>query len=153
MSTIADLISPEDILLDVSVSGKSKLFEEVGRHMERRHSMRQAWVTAGLCRREQVGSTGLGDGVAIPHARVKNLDRIQVAYLRLEAPIPFDSPDGKPVSDILVLLVPTQAAEEHLTILADATRMFSARSFRERLQHCGNPLQVKRLFVAWPLPF
>lgn len=153
MSTIADLISSEDILLDVSVSGKSNLLEEIGRHMERQHSMPQAWVTAALSRREQVGSTGLGDGVAIPHARVKNLDRIQVAYLRLEAPIPFDSPDGKPVSDILVLLVPTQAAEEHLKILADATRMFSAKPFRERLQHCGNPLEVKRLFGAWPLPF
>jgi nitrogen PTS system EIIA component len=150
LNTVADLLLPEDILLNMEVSSKSQLFEEIGRHMEREHAMPQEWVALSLSRREKVGSTGLGYGFAIPHARVKNLDRIQLAYVRLKSPIPFDAADGQLVSDILFLLVPKQAVEEHLGILANATRLFSDRRFREQLRLCQNPLEVKRLFGAWP---
>ena len=147
---IADLLLPEDILLDVDVSSKSQLIDEIGRHMQRVHAMAQEAVVLSLSHREQIGSTGLGEGVAIPHARVKNLDHVQVAYVRPKLPIPFDSPDGKPVSDVLVLLVPKQATEEHLTILAEAAQALSDGHFRDRLHLCRNPLQVKRLFEDWP---
>jgi PTS system nitrogen regulatory IIA component len=147
---IADLLLPEDILLDLDVSSKSQLIDEIGRHMQRVHAMAQEAVVLSLSHREQIGSTGLGEGVAIPHARVKNLDHVQVAYVRPKLPIPFDSPDGKPVSDVLVLLVPKQATEEHLTILAEAAQTLSDGHFRDRLHLCCNPLQVKRLFEAWP---
>jgi PTS system nitrogen regulatory IIA component len=149
MNTIADLLLPEDILLDVDVSGKQPLFEEIGRHMERVHAMPQAWVVSSLDRREKAGSTGVGEGVAIPHARVKNLDRILAAYMRLKTPIFFDAPDDRPVSDVLVLLVPQQAADEHLMILADAMQMFSSHRFRKRLHLCNNPQEVKRLFMEF----
>jgi PTS system nitrogen regulatory IIA component len=150
---IADLLLPEDILLDVEVSSKSQLIDEIGRHMQRAHAMAQEWIALGLSQREQIGSTGLGEGVAIPHARVRNLDRVLVAYIRPKLPIPFDSPDGKPVSDVLVLLVPHHATEEHLTILAEAAQMLSDRRLRDRLHLCGHPLQVKRLFEAWSKAF
>ena len=150
MTRIADLLLPEDILLDLQVSGKSQLIEEVGRHMEHAHAMPHESVALSLSHREQIGSTGLGQGVAIPHARVKDLDRILVAYARLKSPVPFDAPDGQPVTDILVLLVPKQATEEHLKILAEATQMLSDRRFREQLQLCRHPLEVKRLFELWP---
>ena len=146
LNGIADLLWPEDILLNIEASSKSQLFEEVGRHMERKHALPQGWVVRSLSRREQVGSTGLGEGVAIPHARVKDLDRIYLAYVRLKSPIPFDAPDGKPVSHILVLLVPKQATEEHLRILADATQLLSNRRLRESLCRCHAPADVKELF-------
>ena len=119
--------------------------------MEREHATPQAWVAASLAHREKIGSTGLGEGVAIPHARVKDLERIQVAYAHLKIPISFDAPDGKPVSDVLVLLVPKQATEEHLSILAEATQMFSDRQFRDRLHLCKHALEVKQLFQSWTL--
>jgi PTS system nitrogen regulatory IIA component len=147
MNTVARLLLPQDILLDVDVANKPQLFEEIGRHMERAHAMPQEWVVTSLDRREKAGSTGLGEGVAIPHARVKELERIQAAYFRLKSPIFFNAPDNKPVSDILVLLVPQQAAEEHLTILADAARMFSSPRFRDELHACHDPLEVKQLFT------
>ena len=150
LKTIADHLHAEDIVLDVDVATKSQLFEEIGLHMEGRHGIPQAWVVLSLSRREEVGSTGLGEGVAIPHARIKDLDRIRIAYFRLASPIPFAAPDGKPVSDILVLLVPKQATEEHLSILADATRMFSDASFRERLHLCEDSSAVLQLFATWP---
>ena len=130
MSTIAEYLWPEDILLDIEVASKDQLFDEIGRHMEREHAMPREWVAAGLSRREQVGSTGLGEGIAIPHARVEKLSRIQAAYLRLKEPIPYDAPDGRPVADVLVLLVPKHATEEHLQILADVTQIFADSQFQ-----------------------
>ena len=121
--------------------------------MEHQYAMPQESVAESLTRRELAGSTGLGEGVAIPHARVKDLERIQAVYARLKSPIPFDAPDGKPVSDVLVLLVPKQATEEHLMILAEATKMFSDRRFREHLHLCKNTLDVKGLFITWSLAY
>jgi PTS system nitrogen regulatory IIA component len=146
---IADLLLPADILLDVDVSSKSRLIDEIGRHMQRVHAMPQERTALGLSQREQIGSTGLGEGVAIPHARIRHLDRVLAAYMRLKRPIPFDAPDGKAVSDVLVLLVPQQATEEHLTLLAEAAQMLSDRHLRERLHLCSHPLQVKRLLEVW----
>jgi len=151
MNTLAELLRSEDIYLELDVSSKPQLFEEIGRHMERAHAMPQSWVAESLSRREQAGSTGLGEGVAIPHARVKDLDRIQVAFAKLKSPIPFDAPDGKPVSDVLFLLVPKQATEAHLEILSEATRLFSNHSFRESLHACRQTQEVKRLFESWTL--
>jgi len=153
LNTIADLLGLEDLLIDLDVANKFQLFEEIGQHMEQKHALPRTWVTESLSRREAIGSTGLGEGVAIPHARIKDLGRIQVAYARLKSPIPFGAPDGKPVSDILVLLVPTQATEEHLRILAEATQMFSDQRFREHLRLCKNTLEVKGLFITWSLAY
>lgn len=149
-STIADLLLPKDILLDIIVASKSELIDEIGQHMEWVHGIARESVAVSLSDREEIGSTALGQGVAIPHARVKELDRIQVIYIRLKLPIPFDAPDGKPVSDIFVLLVPKQATEEHLNILAEASQMFCDRHFREQLHFCKHPQEVKRVFEAWP---
>jgi len=148
MSTISEYLWPEDILLDIEVASKDELLDEIGRHMEREHGLLREWVVAGLNRREQVGSTGLGEGIAIPHARVEDLTRIQIAYLRLKDPIPYDAPDGQPVSDVLALLVPKRATDEHLMILADATQIFADRQFREHLHSCRHALEVKSLFES-----
>jgi nitrogen PTS system EIIA component len=148
LNTLASYLHPENICLNVAVSNKLELFDAIGRHMEREHGLHQEWVARSLSRREQVGSTGLGKGVAIPHARLNDLERMQIAYMRLKSPIPFDAPDGNPVMDILVLLAPSQADEEHLRILADATQLFSDRRFRVSLHQCGNAGEVKRLFES-----
>ncbi|HJW23464.1 MAG TPA: PTS sugar transporter subunit IIA [Rhodocyclaceae bacterium] len=147
MNTIADLLTPDDIVLDLDVATKSQLFDAVGRHMECQRGLSREWVVNCLDRREQIGSTGLGQGVAIPHARVHSLNQIVVAYLRLKSPIPFGSPDGEPVTDIVVLLVPKPATDDHLRILADATRLFSDGQFRKELHDCGTRLAVKKLFA------
>ena len=110
------------------------------------------WVFQSLSRREKIGSTALGEGVAIPHARIKDLQRVQLAYIRLRQPIPFDAPDAKPVSEILVILVPKEATEEHLRILSEVTQMFSDPQFRQQLRNCGEAGETKRLFDGWLLP-
>jgi len=150
MNKVAGPLRSRDILLDVVVAGKSGLLKQIGQHMEWVHGIAQMSVERTLAHREQISSTGLGRGIAIPHARVEDLDRIRVAYLRLKPPIAFDAPDGKPVSDALVMLVPKLATEEHLRILAETSQMFSDPRFRGRLHGCQHPAQVRQLFEAWP---
>ena len=152
MSTVAKLLSSKDIRLDMDVSSRDRLLQEIARHMECEHGMPQDWVFQSLSRREKIGSTALGEGVAIPHARIKDLQRIQLAYIRLRQPIPFDAPDDKPVSDILVILVPKEATEEHLRILSEVTQMFSDPQFRQQLRQCGEVEETKQLFDDWLLP-
>jgi PTS system nitrogen regulatory IIA component len=148
MNRVATYLEPEDILLDADIAGKENLFDSIDRHMTTRHALRSGEIAAGLRRRELIGTTGLGEGVAIPHARVGKLDRILVAYLRLKTPIPYDAPDGRPVSDVLVLLVPLQATEEHLQVLADATQYLADREFRARLRASAQAGEVKQLFAS-----
>jgi PTS system nitrogen regulatory IIA component len=92
----------------------------------------------------------LGLGVALPHVRIKHLPQAAAAFMRLKLPIPFDAPDGKPVSDMLILLVPAHATEQHLQLLAEAAQMFSDRRFREQIRTCVDVGGVRRLFANWP---
>ena len=149
MTPIARLLPPEDVWLDVEVAGKGPLLEEIGRLMARRHGLNPQWVVQSLARREQLGSTGMGEGVAIPHARVRGLDHIVAAYLRLAAPISYGAADGRPVSHVIVLLVPKEADAEHLEVLASVSGLFSDRQFRARLEACVNPGQVTALVAGW----
>jgi nitrogen PTS system EIIA component len=149
MNTIAQLLSPEDILLDLDVATKKRVFEEVGRLLERRHGLAQTQVVESLSAREKLGSTGLGQGVALPHARIKHLRQAVAAFVRLKLPIPFEAPDGKPVSEMLVLLVPEHATEEHLQLLAEVAQMFCDRSFRGQLRMGVDAGGVCHAFADW----
>lgn len=152
MNAVAKMLSPGNILLDVDASTKRRVFDEVGRLFEQRCGLAQARVVESLSAREKLGSTGLGQGVALPHARVKGLPQALAAFVRPKLPIAFDAPDGKPVSDILVLLVPEQATEQHLQILAEIAQMFCDRSFREQLRMRVDAGGVYQLFADWQNP-
>jgi len=153
MNSVAKLLSVNDVLLDLNVRNKEELFEAVGRHWEERHAMVAQEVVNSLNAREKMGSTGLGQGVAIPHARVKDLTNAVAAFVRLKSPIDFDSPDGDPVACCFVLMVPVQATEEHLNILADVAEMLSNAEFRERLRATASSNAVHQLISNWRRPF
>jgi len=148
-SSVADLLQPDDIVLDLIVTGRNELFDDIGQHMEWKHGLPKRFVASSLARREQLGSTGLGNGVAIPHARLGEVDRVHLMYLRLKFPIAFDAPDLAPVSDVLMILAPKPASEDHLKILAEVARMFSDARLREQLHRCTLPSQVKQVFDRW----
>ena len=149
MISIADILFPEDILLDLNVSGAAALFDEVGQVMQRWHGLPRVVVAEALAQREAFGSTALGQGVAIPHGRIKGLRQTHAAYVRPRRPMPFQSPDGKPVSDFIVLLVPEQANEHHLQLLSELAQMFSDRTFREQLLNAPDALAAHALFAQW----
>jgi PTS system nitrogen regulatory IIA component len=148
--TLATALQPHDVCLELDVADKTQLFDAIGLHTERYYGLAHQLVATSLSRRERIGSTGLGRGVAIPHARIEGLERVHALYARLKFPIPFDARDGKPVSDCLVLLVPAPATDEHLIMLAEATELFSERRFLANLRSCSNPDQVLHLFYSWP---
>ncbi len=150
MNPISKLCAVEDILLARDISNKDRLFDEVARHFEQRHGLPAKQSADSLNAREALGSTAVGNGVAIPHARLAGLQHVVAAFIRPKVPIPFDAPDRKPVSDILVLLVPEEALQEHLQVLAGIAHLFSERRFRDQLHSCGSPLEVSRIFSDWP---
>ena len=113
------------------MSSKKRLFEQAGLLFENQHGVARSLVFDSLFARERLGSTGLGQGVAIPHGRIKGLKEARGAFLRLAQPVPFDAPDGNPVSLVFVLLVPEKATEKHLQILSELAQMFSDKALRE----------------------
>jgi nitrogen PTS system EIIA component len=149
MNKIAELLPAANIVLDLDADTKSRLFDAVGALFERNSALSKAVVTASLAARERLGSTGLGQGIAIPHGRIKGLAKATGAFVRLRAPVPFDAPDGKPVAQVFVLLVPEQATEAHLQLLSELAQMFSERTFRDQLGAAGDPVELARLFAAW----
>lgn len=149
LNDIARHLSARAIWLELDVSDKRELFEAIGRELEREHGLSQDLVVSSLSRRERAGSTAVGEGVAIPHARVGDLEQILVGYARLASPIPFNAADDKPVSHVLVLLVPSPATDEHLKILAEASHLFSDRRFREQLEASTDQRATMQLFSTW----
>ena len=149
MSQIADLLPSSNVLLGLDAPTKSRLFEAIGALFETNLGLPRQTVVDSLAAREKLGSTGLGQGIAIPHGRIKGLTQAQGAFARLAAPIAFDAPDGKPVSQVFVLLVPEHATEQHLQLLSELAQMFSDREFRDELRAANSTVGLHALFQHW----
>ena len=149
MNQIAQLLPLDNIVVDLDASSKKRVFEQAGLLFENHHGIARAQVFDSLFAREKLGSTGLGQGIAIPHGRIKGLKEALGAFLRLATPVQFDAPDGKPVSLIFVLLVPEAATEHHLQLLSELAQMFSDRTFREQLTAAADSAALQKIFAAW----
>ena len=147
MNQITHFLSSDNIVLDLDASSKKRVFEQVGLLFENSQGIARSTVFDSLFAREKLGSTGLGQGIAIPHGRIKGLKHASGAFLRLSTPVPFDSPDGKPVSLLFVLLVPEQATEHHLQILSELAERFSDRQCREALCAADSADTIHRIFA------
>ena len=146
MSLIGRFLSSEDVAVALDVPDKMRAFEAAALMVEHRHHIDHAAVFRALWRREQLGSTGLGHGVAVPHARVAGIREPIVALLCTKRPIAFGAPDQKPVSVLFVILVPEDANEEHLKILAAVSGLFADEDFRNRLAAANDPAAIQRMF-------
>ena len=149
MNLIAKLLPPSNILLDLDVTSKKRMFEQAGLLFENNQGVARSLVFDSLFARERLGSTGLGQGVAIPHGRIKGLKEAVGAFVRLAQPVPFDAPDGKPVSLVFALLVPEHATEKHLEILSELAQMFSDRALREAMAGAPDAQALHQLIAAW----
>ncbi|MDR1424095.1 MAG: PTS IIA-like nitrogen regulatory protein PtsN [Azoarcus sp.] len=149
MSLIASLLPPANVVAALEASSKKRVFEEAGLLFESQLGLARDLVFEKLFTRERLGSTGLGQGVAIPHARIAGLAQAAGALIRLAAPIPFDSLDGRPVSLVFVLLVPEKANDAHLQLLSELAHMFSDRAFRERLLAAPDAAALHALLTGW----
>ncbi len=149
MNLIAQLLPLSNVIVELDADSKKAVFEQVGLLFENNLHIARNQVFDSLSIREKLGSTGLGYGVAIPHGRIKGLPEAAAALIRMKKPIPFDAPDGKPVSLLCVLLVPEKATNEHLQILSELAQMFSDKIFRESLLTCRDSTQMYRLIYDW----
>ena len=149
MSLIAKLLPVQNVVLDLDVSSKKRVFEHAGLLFENNHSVARSQVFDSLFAREKLGSTGLGQGIAIPHGRIKGLKDAVGAMIRMREPIPFDAPDGQPVSLIFVLLVPERATDLHLQILSELAQMFSDNAFRDQLLTAASAGAMHGLIAEW----
>ncbi len=149
MSLVSSLLPAANVLLDLQVSSKKRLFEQVGLLFENHHGLARSVVYDSLFARERLGSTGLGQGIAIPHGRIKGLKEALGAFVRLAQPVPFDAPDGAPVSIAFVLLVPEQATDKHLQILSELAQMFSDRALREALGAAPDAARLVEIVSSW----
>jgi nitrogen PTS system EIIA component len=149
MNLVAKLLAAENVRVDLEVSSKKRLFEQVGLLFENQHALARSVVFDSLFAREKLGSTGLGQGVAIPHGRIKGLKEALGAFVRLAQPVAFDAPDGNPVSLVFVLLVPEKATEKHLQILSELAQMFSDKALRESMSRAPDAAALHQLVTSW----
>ncbi len=147
MNLISKILPAENVILDADSTSKKRVFERVGILFENTRQIARSQVFDSLFAREKLGSTGLGQGVAIPHGRIKGLRDAVAAFVKTQAPIPFDAPDGQAVNLIFVLLVPERATDLHLQLLGELAQMFSDKSFREQLQNSNDPATIHQLFA------
>jgi PTS system nitrogen regulatory IIA component len=149
MTLVSKILTPSHVSLDLQASSKKRLFEQAGLLFENLDGIARSVVYDSLFAREKLGSTGLGQGVAIPHGRIKGLKDALGAFVRLAQPVPFDAPDGNPVSLVFVLLVPEKANEKHLQILSELAQMFSDKALREAMSQAGDADALYQLIAAW----
>ncbi|MBV8123046.1 MAG: PTS sugar transporter subunit IIA [Burkholderiaceae bacterium] len=132
---IAAWLQPKDILLDVHARDRSQAFEVASSGIALLHGLNPAVIHRALLRREQIGSTGLGNGFAIPHAGVEGIKQPVTLFMRTRAPIEFAAKDGKPVSELLFIMAPTDGVpNDHLQLLALVAQLFSDTEFRQELK-------------------
>ena len=146
MNHLVSVLSPQSIVLDLEVNSKKRIFEEVGEWLTVQCGVLAQDVFESLFAREQLGSTALGHGVAIPHGRLGDLNRAVGYLVRLKSPIPFDAPDDLPVDLLFVLLVPKNATEVHLQVLSSLAHFFSSKEHRDWLRQAHDvPSVYERL--------
>jgi len=150
MSAYGPSLVPLAVALDLDVEDKIALLRVAARMVGQSCRIDAQPIFRALHRREQAGSTAIGEGLAIPHARVTGIDRPVTLFIRLKVPIRFDAPDGKPVSEILVMLVPLGGAPEaQLQLLRAVAQRFSAPAFRAPLAAAADAAAVAAVFERW----
>jgi PTS system nitrogen regulatory IIA component len=120
---LADLIGPEAVIAALKVKTKKQLLQELAARAAKLTGLQERYIFDTLLQRERLGSTGLGQGIAIPHGKFVGLRRIVGVFARLAQPVDFDAVDGAPVDIVFLLLAPEGAGADHLKALARISRL------------------------------
>ncbi len=135
--TIDNILAPELTLCRVPASSKKRVLETIAEHIHQQdETLSDTQIFSNLVSRERLGSTGIGQGIAIPHCRLEGLDRVIGVLMTLEERIDFDAIDNQPVDLVFALVVPKEATSEHLELLSQLAEKFNESAFCERLRQC-----------------
>jgi len=151
MVEIADIIAPDGIILDLrSCHSKRQVLKELSQHAAAALGLDQQHLLDALMDRERLGTTGIGHGIAIPHARLPELDRLVGLFARLEQPVDFESLDDQPSDLIFLLLAPDSADADSLKALARISRVLRDPALRQRLRQERDREAVYRMLTQKP---
>jgi PTS system nitrogen regulatory IIA component len=147
---LAACLEPQTIVLDADVLDRRHALELAAGEIGRLHGLDPEPIVRALWRRETVGSTALGCGVAIPHARIGGIECPMTLYMRPKSAIDFAAPDGEPVIHILIILVPSDGdTDDHLQLLAAVAQLFSDGVFRDRVAAARDSTAAAGVFADW----
>ena len=145
----SDLLSPGRIVAGVRINSRKRLLELISETLAKKNKeLNPREIFESLCAREQLGSTALGDGVAIPHGRISGTRDVEALFLRLIKPLPFDADDGKPVDLIFALAVPKHCTEDHSKLLSSIADRFSDPELLERLRTAADANEIWQLLSS-----
>ncbi|MGE0630455.1 MAG: PTS IIA-like nitrogen regulatory protein PtsN [Hyphomicrobiaceae bacterium] len=132
---LTDLVAPNAVIPALKANGKKQAIQEISARAAQVSGLNERTIFETLLQRERLGSTGIGQGIAIPHGKLANLDKLFGVFARLDRPIDFEALDGQPVDLIFLLLAPEGAGADHLKALARVARLLRdpdvARPLRE----------------------
>jgi PTS system nitrogen regulatory IIA component len=144
---IGELLDRTAISARVSAANKKKALAVIAEIAARNFGLEPGEVLEALVEREAAGSTGVGHGVAVPHARLEGLQRIRGIFVRLDQPVEFESVDDQPVDLLFALFAPKNAGAEHLRALARVSRLLRQGELREQLRKARSADAVHALLV------
>ena len=131
---IRDIISPPAVVADLKATSKKQALQELAKRAQEVTGLAERRIFDALLERERLGTTGVGMGIAIPHAKLHELDRLYGLFARLAQPIDFDAIDDQPVDLIFLLLAPESAGADHLKALARVSRLLRDKAVCEKLR-------------------
>lgn len=145
----SDLMSPGRILADVAVNSKKRLLELISQTFAKINPELSAReIFESICAREHLGSTGLGNGVAIPHGRISGSEGPEALFIRLRKPLPFDAEDGQPVDLLFALTVPIQCTDDHSKLLSLVSERFSNSELAEDIRKAKDAHEIWTLLSS-----
>jgi PTS system nitrogen regulatory IIA component len=148
---LADILSEGSVLACDKVKDKAELLGILAEHAAKVTGQDSRAIYEALSGREALGSTGLGNGIAIPHGKLAGLKNVVAIFARLTQPVEFDSVDDQPVDLIVMLLAPTGAGADHLKALARVARLLRTESLVDGLRNSSDPARLHAILTA-PLP-
>lgn len=131
---ITDLITPETTVVNLRATSKKQTLQELASRIASVCNLQERPILEVLMERERLGTTGVGNGIAIPHGKLKNIDHLYGLFARLEHPVDFQSVDDQPVDLIFLLLAPENAGADHLKALARVSRLLRDKTICEKLR-------------------
>ena len=149
MPTTTDLVSPNAIIPAMKVNGKKQALQEIAAKAASLTGQNEKAILEILLQREKLGSTGVGNGVAIPHGKLPKLGNVFGLFARLERPVDFDALDGQPVDLVFLLLAPEGAGADHLKALARVARLLRDPEVARKLR-ASNGAEALYAVLAMP---
>lgn len=144
---IADLVKPDHVVANLRATSKKQALQDLARRAAELTGQSERAIFSVLMKRERLGTTGVGNGIAIPHGKLPTLDRLHGVFARLDHPIDFDSIDDRPVDLIFLLLAPESSGADHLKALARVSRLLRDKTACEKLRGTDDAEALYALLV------